>query len=86
VGGTQVTPRRERAAHVTKQVAADGDPGIHVKGRKIVHEQNVSVIPGLALNGIRVDERKGEEGMDVALSLDIFRYDAVVQTVSAVGG
>jgi hypothetical protein len=85
MGGIQVTLSRERAACVTKQVAANSDLGICVKGCRIIHERNVSVILGPNPKGLRVDGRKGEEGMDVALSLDISGYDAVAQTVFVEG-
>jgi hypothetical protein len=86
VGGTQITTSRERAARVTKRVAAEGDPGICVKGGKIIYERNVGVILAPNPRDLRVDGLKGEEGMDVALSLDIFGHDAVAQTFSADGG
>jgi hypothetical protein len=74
------------AARVTKRVAADGDPGIRVEDRKSSRERNFGVIPGPDSEDLRFDGCRGEEGMAVALSLDILGYDTVAQTGSAVGG
>jgi hypothetical protein len=84
--GTHVTPSRVRVAQVTKCVAADGDPGIRVESRKLLHQRNVGVIPGSDLKRLGVDGRKGEEEMGVVRGLDILGKDAVAKSVSAVGG